>query len=82
LHHAAAAVGTRAIVIHGGFTPPAVLGYSGHINLTGGADEACGYWDRCNHCRAALDRIEVDDVYAMAIAELYQKNSTASAGVA
>jgi Glycosyltransferase family 9 (heptosyltransferase) len=78
LHHAAAAVGTRAIVIHGGFTPPEVLGYRTHINLTGDA-EACGNWDRCAHCKAALDRIEVDHVCALADAELCQKNSATSA---
>jgi Glycosyltransferase family 9 (heptosyltransferase) len=75
LHHAAAAVGTQAIVIHGGFTPPAVLGYQGHINLTGGA-EACGNWHRCAHCRAALDRIEVEDVYIRANTVLHQRNET------
>ncbi len=81
LHHAAAAVGTLAIVIHGGFTPPQVLGYDSHINLTGGATEACGSLDRCAHCRAALDRIEVADVYAIAAAALHKKNPAASAGV-
>jgi glycosyl transferase family 9 (putative heptosyltransferase) len=81
MHHAAAAVGTKAIVIYGGFIPPQVTGYADHINLTGDA-EACGKWDRCDHCRAALDRIEVDHVYALADAFLHKKNPTASAGVA
>ena len=80
LHHAAAAMHKRAIVIFGGFIPPEVTGYRGHINLTGGA-EACGKWDRCEHCRKALDNIEVEQVYAMANTELHQKNSTASAGI-
>jgi Glycosyltransferase family 9 (heptosyltransferase) len=79
LHHAAAAVGTRAIVLFGGFIPPQVIGYDAHINLTGGA-EACGSLNRCDHCRKALDAIEVDHVYALADTELHQKNSTASAG--
>jgi Glycosyltransferase family 9 (heptosyltransferase) len=82
LHHAAAAVGTLAIVIHGGFTPPQVLGYESHINLTGGATEACGSLDRCAHCRAALDRIGVADVYAIAAAALHKKNPATSAGIA
>jgi Glycosyltransferase family 9 (heptosyltransferase) len=77
LHHAAAAVGTYAIVIHGGFTPPAVLGYCDHVNLTGGT-QACGNWDRCSHCRAALDAIEVDHVVELADAALCQKNSATS----
>src|SRR5262245_54618151 len=80
LHHAAAAVGTNAIVLHGGFTPPAVLGYSMHVNLTG-TNEACGNWDRCLHCRRALDSIEVEHVYVLADATLRQKNTTASSRV-
>jgi hypothetical protein len=79
LHHAAAAVGTKAIVIFGGFIPPQVTGYDAHINLTGGA-EACGSLHRCDHCRRALEAIEVDHVYALADAQLHQKNSTAPAG--
>jgi Glycosyltransferase family 9 (heptosyltransferase) len=61
LHHAAAAVGVPAIVLFGGFVPPAVLGYNGHINLTGGAT-ACGSFNRCPHCIAAMDAIQVKDV--------------------
>jgi ADP-heptose:LPS heptosyltransferase len=79
LHHAAAAVGTRAIVIFGGVIPPAVLGYPSHINF--GADDACGKLDACDHCRRVLQSIEVDHVYALADAELYQKNSATSAGI-
>src|SRR5262245_1161161 len=82
LHHAAAAVGTRAIVIFGGFIPPQVTGYSWpHINLTGSA-EACGSLDRCLHCRQALDRIEVDHVFALADANLHQRNEATSEGAA
>lgn len=61
LHHGAAAVGARAVVIFGGFIPPAVTGYDFHINLTGGA-EACGSIHECRHCREALDAISVEDV--------------------
>jgi Glycosyltransferase family 9 (heptosyltransferase) len=78
LHHAAAAVGTRAIVLFGGFIPPQVIGYDAHINLTGGA-EACGSLNRCDHCRQALEAIEVDHVYALADAELCQKSTAISA---
>lgn len=60
LHHAAAAVGIPAVVLFGGFIPPAVTGYDSHINLTGGA-EACGSIHECKHCRAALDAISVDE---------------------
>jgi hypothetical protein len=41
LHHAAAALGVRAVVIFGGFISPATTGYELHTNLfTGG--QACG----------------------------------------
>lgn len=62
LHHGAAALGVRAVVIYGGFIPPQVTGYSLHVNLTGDA-LACGSLWRCLHCRAALDRISVDEVW-------------------
>lgn len=61
LHHGAAAVGVKAVVLFGGFIPPQVTGYDTHINLTGGA-EACGSFNSCPHCRAAMDRISVDEV--------------------
>lgn len=78
LHHAAAAVGIPAIVIFGGFIPPAVTGYANHVNLTGGA-EACGSWMTCQHCRAALDAISVEHVYGLAV-ELSRKAATAPCG--
>lgn len=61
MHHAAAALGMKAIVIMGGFIPPQVVGYPGHINLTGGA-EACGNIEPCSHCQRAMERISVDEV--------------------
>ena len=61
LHHGAAAVGVKAVVLFGGFIPPSVTGYDMHVNLTGGA-EACGSLKTCEHCRAAMDAIKVDDV--------------------
>jgi ADP-heptose:LPS heptosyltransferase len=61
LHHASAAVGAPAVVMFGGFIPPAVTGYPGHTNLTGGA-EACGSLFTCEHCKAAMDAISVEEV--------------------
>lgn len=61
LHHGAAAVGVKAVVLFGGFIPPSVTGYDMHVNLTGGA-EACGNFARCAHCAAAMENIKVDDV--------------------
>lgn len=66
LHHGSAAVGTKAVVLFGGFVPPQVTGYDMHINLTGGA-EACGSINPCNHCRAAMNAITVDEVEAEAL---------------
>jgi hypothetical protein len=66
LHHAAAAVGTKAIVIFGGFIPPQVTGYDNHVNLTGGV-EACGSLRECSHCRDAMRRIDVEAVACKAI---------------
>jgi len=58
-----------AIVLFGGFVPPAVTGYPMHRNLTGGA-EACGSFNRCDHCLAAMRAISVDEVHAAAVQEL------------
>jgi len=70
MHHAAAAVGTPAVVLFGGWLPSSVLGYPTHANLTGGATEACGRLRPCDHCTAAMDRITVDDVLAAAETKL------------
>lgn len=61
LHHAAAAVGCRAVVIFGGYVSPDNTGYDGHINLfTGG--EPCGNRLACVHCRSAMKAITVETV--------------------
>jgi hypothetical protein len=69
LHHGSAAVGIPAVVLFGGFIPPAVTGYATHTNLTGGAT-ACGSLRRCQHCQAAMEAISVDEVYAAAVDRL------------
>lgn len=61
LHHAAAAVGCRAVVIFGGYVSPAQTGYDMHINLfTGG--KPCGNRLPCCHCRQAMSEITVGTV--------------------
>ena len=62
LHHGAAALGVPAVVLFGGFIPPAVTGYADHANFTGGAT-ACGSLNKCLHCRDALEKITVEEVY-------------------
>jgi ADP-heptose:LPS heptosyltransferase len=62
MHHAAAAVGVPAVVLFGGFIPPQVTGYDGHVNLTAGA-RACGSIKPCSHCREAMSKITVEEVF-------------------
>ncbi|MDB5986192.1 MAG: CcrColossus [Nevskia sp.] len=67
LHHASAAMGTRAVVIYGGYTSPQVTGYDFHVNLTGGNVQACGVKRGfCAHCQAALDNISIEEVESQA----------------
>lgn len=60
LTHAAAAVGTPAVVLFGGWAPPQVLGYSTHANI--GTDDACGAVLPCEHCAKAMNAITVEQV--------------------
>lgn len=69
LHHGAAAVGTAAVVLFGGFIPPQVTGYAEHTNLTGGA-EACGSLRTCRHCQAAMRAISVEEVFEAAMKQI------------
>lgn len=62
MHHAAAALGVPAVVLFGGWVPPAVLGYDTHVNLTGNEERFCGLLEPCSHCAAAMQRISVDEV--------------------
>lgn len=67
LHHAAAALGTDAVVIFGGFISPKVTGYDSHTNLFTGTDLGCGNHLPCDHCRECMDKITVEQVYDAAI---------------
>lgn len=67
LHHGAAALNVRAVVIFGGFIHPRLTGYSSHKNLFVG-EEGCGTIGRiCEHCRAAMAAITVDQVLSAAL---------------
>lgn len=61
LHHAAAALGTAAIVLFGGYISPLQTGYSHQVNLFTG-DKPCGKQVRCPHCADAMRRISVSTV--------------------
>lgn len=56
LHHAAAALGIPAVVIFGGRSSPANLGYDGHVNLFDPAngESPCGQSAACAHCARAM----------------------------
>jgi hypothetical protein len=62
------------VVLFGGFIPPQVTGYPGHVNLTGGA-VACGSLQRCSHCQAAMNAISVDEVHAAALGLLDRREA-------
>lgn len=70
LHHAAAAVGTPAVVIFGGFISPAVTGYAQHVNIFTGDGLGCGTIAPCQHCRQAMARISSDMVAQAALGVL------------
>lgn len=61
LHHAAAALGTPAVVLWGGLAPPQILGYDSHINICH-ATTWCGSNFECQHCKDAMALITVDEV--------------------
>lgn len=64
LHHAAASLGVPAVVIFGGCMSVDVLGYPEHVNLADdGPESPCGRWTPCLHCRDAMARIEVFQVW-------------------
>lgn len=66
MHHGAAAVGTPGVVIFGGFISPKITGYSFHRNIFTG-NEPCGSFHPCPHCRTALDKISVKQVFEAAM---------------
>lgn len=63
-HHLAAASRRPAVVIFGSFTPPAVTGYPGHVNISVETKEGyCGTYVReCPHCTAAMATITPERV--------------------
>ena len=62
MHHMAAAVGLKGVVIYGGFTSQHVSGYDIHRHLSIGPGIGCGSRIRCTHCQAAMKSITPDMV--------------------
>lgn len=75
LHHGSAAVGTKAVVIFGGFNSPKSTGYKFHENITVG--EPCGTIAACRHCVEAMKSISVDRVLEAALRQLSDKRVAA-----
>jgi ADP-heptose:LPS heptosyltransferase len=58
MHHAAAALGIRGVVIYGGWISPGLSGYACHDNVYRGRfRDACGLRSECAHCREAMAAI-------------------------
>jgi len=57
LHHAAAALRMRAVVIFGGCVDPGVTGYPEHRNMWSIPDSPCGQWATCKHCIESMETI-------------------------
>lgn len=75
LHHAAAALGTDAVVIWGGRTSPKFLGYPTQSNVFHDDSQSpCGSIESCPHCRDCMDRTTVDEVYNAVMERLTWKN--------
>jgi hypothetical protein len=62
LHHVAAALGRRVVVLFGGYLRPANTGYDIHINLAVDDPEALGWRIRHPACRRAWSLITPDTV--------------------
>jgi ADP-heptose:LPS heptosyltransferase len=62
LHHIAAAVGTPAIVIYGGYISPESTGYDGQVAFFRGGGLGCGMRVPCAHCAAAMASITPEEV--------------------
>lgn len=63
LHHGAAVVETRAVVIYGGYISPRQTGYDLHDNVFSGGS-ACGMRLPCTHCAQAMHRITPEEVFS------------------
>jgi len=67
LHHIAAAVGTPAVVIRGGYISQRVTGYDGQADFFVDDDLGCGMRVKCSHCEAAMAAIKPEAVFEKAL---------------
>lgn len=80
LHHAAAALGRRVVVLFGGYLRPETTGYDTHINLAVDAPEALGWRIRHPACASAWSRITPDIVRTAVASALQAPSSLAASG--
>lgn len=63
MHHAAAALHKKSVVVFGGVSSPNSTGYNFHTNLYVEHPESpCGRNYECDHCKECMEKIEVQDV--------------------
>lgn len=80
LHHVAAALGRRVVVLFGGYLRPANTGYESHHNLAVDDPEALGWRIRHPACRSAWSRIAPDTVRTAVGSVLRMPSSSAVSG--
>jgi hypothetical protein len=76
LMHAAAAVGTPAVILWSEFIDPSITGYKSHVNIRH-ASRTCGARIPCATCRASMERIEVNEVAASLVSVLHKQKVAA-----
>jgi ADP-heptose:LPS heptosyltransferase len=64
LHHVAGALRKRGVIIFGAFNLPEMFGYDDHVNLSRPDKNGLGQRQSNAACRAAMDKISVDEVLA------------------
>jgi len=80
LHHVAAALERRVVVLFGGFIRPATTGYPTHLNLAVDDPEALGWRIRHPACTRAWSRITLDTVRTAVASVLRSPSSSAASG--
>lgn len=62
LHHTAAALNIKGVVLFGGFIAPQVTGYKIHKNIFIGDGLGCGKRVKCEHCEQAWSKIDPERI--------------------
>lgn len=62
IHHTAAALRLKGVVLFGGFVAPKVTGYTMHKNIFTGGGLGCGMRVKCQHCVDAWSKIDPERI--------------------